>query len=351
MSKKTRVLIVDDSAMVRMILSKGLSQDPEIEVIGTAADPEIALRKLSQSKPDVMTLDVEMAKMDGVEFLRRLMPRFPIPVLMVSSLTERGGEITLDALDAGAVDFVTKPNIDIAYGLNEMLDDLRIKVKAVAKVDVSNYRKKCQQITKPIPRAAKVLAKSTDKVIAIGASTGGTEAIRQVITQFPASTPGVVIVQHMPPGFTQMFADRLNDQSEMEVREAQNGDRVLVGRALIAPGDFHMKVKRIGGEYRVVCAKGEKVNGHRPSVEVLFDSVAEHVGSNAVGVVLTGMGGDGGQALLRMRQAGARTLAQDEATSVVFGMPKVAYECGGAERLIPIHSMSKSVLGLLTRKD
>jgi len=349
--KKTRVLVVDDSAMVRMILSKGLSQDPEIEVIGTASDPEVALRKLFKVKPDVMTLDVEMPKMDGVEFLRRLMPRFPIPVLMVSALTERGGQITLDALDAGAVDFVTKPNIDIAYGLNEMLDDLRDKVKAVARVDVSSYRKKYQETIAPSSQTVKALAKSTDKVIAIGASTGGTEAIRQVVTQLPAATPGVVIVQHMPPGFTEMFAERLNEQSEMEVREARNGDRVIAGRVLIAPGDFHMIVKRLGGEYRVVCSKGEKVKGHRPSVEVLFDSVAEHVGANAIGVVLTGMGGDGGHALLRMRQAGARTLAQDEKTSVVFGMPKVAYECGGAERLVPIQMVAKSILGLLARND
>jgi two-component system, chemotaxis family, protein-glutamate methylesterase/glutaminase len=350
MNKKIRVLVVDDSALVRMILTKGLCLDPEIEVVGAASDPIIALQKIKELKPNVLTLDVEMPNMDGLEFLRRLMPRYPIPVLMVSALTQRGAKITLDALAAGAVDFVTKPSMNVADGLNEMLTELRSKVKEVSRANVG-YEKRSQcKAEAPLLMESSALAESTDKVIAIGASTGGTEAIRHVITRFPAATPGIVIVQHMPPGFTKMFADRLNEQCAMSVKEASNGDRVLQGRILIAPGDYHMSIVRSGGTYLVQCKKGEKVNGHCPSVEVLFDSVAQHVGSNAIGVMLTGMGHDGADAMLNMRKAGARTLAQNEESSVVFGMPKVAYERGGAERLVPLNSVAQSVLNLLAER-
>jgi two-component system chemotaxis response regulator CheB len=347
---KIRVLIVDDSALVRQILTKGLSKDPDIEVVDAAADPYIARDMIIKYNPDVMTLDVEMPRMDGVEFLRRLMPQKPMPAFMVSSLTQAGGKITLDALDAGAIDFVTKPASNIADGLTDMITDLQAKVKMAAKVNVA-ARVKSKKDSKPKPlQETAASAESTDKVIAIGASTGGTEAIRQVVTRFPASAPGVVIVQHMPPGFTKMFAERLNEQSEMTVKEAVTGDRAMQGSVLIAPGDYHMKVVRSGGMYRVDCKQSEKVNGHRPSVEVLFDSVAKHVGSNAVAAILTGMGGDGGKAMVQIRKAGGRTLAQDEDTSVVFGMPKVAYEVGGAERLVPIHNIAQTILNLLVRK-
>jgi two-component system chemotaxis response regulator CheB len=270
---------------------------------------------------------------------------------MVSSLTQRGKQITMDALEAGAVDFVAKPTTDIARGLNAMLMELRTKVKIASTVNVSHCKNKR---TPPSIRQTitngRALAESTDKVIAIGASTGGTEAIKKVITLFPATMPGVVIVQHMPAGFTKMFADRLNQLCAMEVREAASGDRVMPGCILIAPGEKHMKVVRSGGMYHVTCEPGEKVSGHCPSVDVLMYSVAQNVGSNAVGVMLTGMGSDGANGMLAMRKAQTRNLAQDEATSVVFGMPKVAFERGGAEKLVPIDQMASAIIGLLAEK-
>lgn len=351
MSRKIRVLIVDDSALVRQLLAKGLGMDPEIEVVGTASDPYVARDKIVQLKPDVMTLDVEMPRMDGVDFLRRLMPQYPIPVLMVSSLTQRGKQITLDALDAGAVDFVAKPSTDLARGLTSMLQDLRAKVKQTSRANVSHWKNKQAVRSAPASKASqRALAESTDKVIAIGASTGGTEAIRQMVTQFPVSMPGVVIVQHMPAGFTKMFADRLNQLCAMDVKEAENGDRVMPGRVLVSPGGLHMRVIRSGGIYKVQCETGENVSGHCPSVDVLMNSVAQHVGRNAIGVMLTGMGSDGAAGMLAMRQAGARNLAQDEATSVVFGMPKVAYERGGAERLLPLDRIAPAVIDLLSER-
>ena len=322
--------------------------DPAIEVVGTAADPYIARDRIVQLKPDVLTLDVEMPRMDGVEFLRRLMPQYPLPVLMVSALTQKGKQITLEALEAGAVDFVTKPSTDVARGLGEMIAELRAKVKDVSTANVSAWKHedKSKSPVRPVT-ATRSLAESTDKVIAIGASTGGTEALREVITAFPPDTPGVVIVQHMPAGFTKLFADRLNTQSQMEVKEAETGDRVMTGRVLIAPGDFHMQLFRSGGIYQVKCVKGETVCGHRPSVEVLFESVAKAAGANAIGVMLTGMGHDGADAMVQMRKAGARTLAQNEATSVVFGMPKEAYLRGGAEQLLPLDRIAGTVRLLL----
>ncbi|MCB2198164.1 chemotaxis response regulator protein-glutamate methylesterase [bacterium] len=349
---KVRVLIVDDSALVREILSRGLSSDPGIEVVGTASDPYVARDRIVQLKPDVLTLDVEMPKMDGVEFLRKLMPQYPLPVLMVSALTQRGKQITFEAMEAGAVDFVTKPSTDVARGLGVMISELRAKVKAVSKADVSHWKRERGAVSTPSKqqepvRKSHALAESTDKVIAIGASTGGTEAIRKVITALPGDTPGVVIVQHMPAGFTKMFAERLNEQSAMEIKEAQSGDRVMTGRVLIAPGDYHMELKRSGGIYQVHCRGGEKVCGHRPSVEVLFRSVAQYAAGNAIGVMLTGMGADGADGMVTMREAGARTMAQDEASSVVFGMPKEAYTRGGAEKLVPLDRMADELMRLL----
>jgi len=346
---KVRVLVVDDSALVREILSSGLNMDPQIEVVGTAQDPYVARDKIVQLKPDVLTLDVEMPRMDGVDFLRRLMPQHPLPVLMVSALTQRGKQITFEALEAGAVDFVTKPSTDVARGLNIMLQELREKVKAVAKVDVSHW-KRDKGNAEPVARlkSSRALAESTDKVIAIGASTGGTEAIRKVITRFPADTPGVVIVQHMPSGFTKMFADRLNTECAMEVMEASNGDRVLSGRILVAPGDYHMEIKRSGGIYQIKLNQKDKVCGHRPSVEVMMNSVAKEVGANAIGVMLTGMGHDGADAMKNMRDAGARTMAQNEESCIVFGMPKEAYLRGGAERLVPLTNIAEEVLKLFS---
>ncbi|TDI86200.1 MAG: chemotaxis response regulator protein-glutamate methylesterase [Caldithrix sp.] len=351
MTKKVRVLVVDDSAIVRGILSKGLELDPDIEVVGSASDPYFARDKIMKLRPDVLTLDVEMPKMDGVEFLRRLMPQYPLPTVMVSSLTERGKEITLQALEAGAVDFVTKPTTDIARGLNGMLDELRSKVKIASRANVSSWKNMQYKPAKTLSSRYSALAESTDKVIAIGASTGGTEAIRQILTQLPANVPGGVIVQHMPAGFTSIFAKSLNQQCAITVKEAEPGDRVMQGRFLIAPGSFHMTVKRSGGIYEVECNKNEKVCGHRPSVEILFQSVAKYVGKNAIGVILTGMGNDGADGLVSMREAGALTIAQDEATSVVFGMPKVAFERGGTDKLVPLHKVVSEVMSMLSEKN
>jgi len=344
----TRVLIVDDSALVREILTKGLSVDPDIQVVGTASDPYRARDLIISLKPDVLTLDVEMPRMDGLEFLRKLMPQYPIPVVMVSSLTASGSKITLDCLASGAIDFILKPSNGIQSGLSDMMEELREKVKMAASVDVSHWQRNRQVDVGAQREKMHSLARTTDKILAIGASTGGTEAIRQIISVLPAHTPGTVIVQHMPAGFTKMFAERLNSLSEMEVKEAESGDRVMTGHVLIAPGNFHMQLIRSGGMYRVICRDGGRVCGHRPSVDVLFRSVAKYAGQNAIGVMLTGMGHDGADAMVKMRQAGARTVAQDEASSIVFGMPKEAYLRGGAEFLSPLDRMPLVINEFLT---
>jgi two-component system, chemotaxis family, protein-glutamate methylesterase/glutaminase len=346
--KPVRVLIVDDSALVREILSQGLGADPGIEVVGTAGDPYQARDKIVALGPDVLTLDVEMPRMDGVEFLRRLMPQHPLPVVMVSSLTERGAQITLDAMEAGAVDFVAKPRADLARGLSLMMEELRSKVRAAAAANVRHLKKRVG-LPKNRPPLIRSLAEMTDKVIAIGASTGGTEAIRSVVTQLPANCPGIVIVQHMPAGFTRMFAERLKSLCAMDVKEAADGDRVVSGRILVAPGGYHLRIKRLGGEYIAQIRTGEPINGHCPSVEALFDSIAVNVGNNAVGLMLTGMGADGADALRRMRDAGARCFAQDQESSVVFGMPKEAFSRGGAERLVSLGEIPAVILAALSR--
>jgi two-component system chemotaxis response regulator CheB len=343
--KKIRVLVVDDSALVRQLLTQGLSQDPAIEVVGVAQDPYAARDRIVELRPDVVTLDVEMPRMDGVAFLQRLMPQYPLPVVMVSALTQRGKQVTLDALEAGAVDFVSKPTANIASGLGGMMMELRTKIKIAFTVDVSRLKNgQAYHRTKAAMVDCGSLAESTDKIIAIGASTGGTEAIKKVIARFPSSMPGVIIVQHMPAGFTRMFAERLNKICAMQVKEAESGDRLMPGRVLVAPGQKQLRVVRSGGQYRVTCEEGEKVSGHCPSVDVMMHSVAKNVGANAVGIILTGMGSDGASGMLAMRKAGARNLAQDKASSVVFGMPKVAYEKGGAEQLVPLEEIADRVV-------
>ncbi len=346
--KAIRVLVVDDSALVRTIIADGLNADPMIEVVGTAADPYAARDKIVELNPDVMTLDVEMPKMDGLEFLRKLMYQYPIPVVMVSALTERGKRITIEALEAGAVDFVSKPKADVVRGLETMMQELRTKVKLASTANVSHWKNKRSQVPAAIIAPPKALAETTDKIIVIGASAGGTEAIKEVITRFPPQTPGVVIVQHMPAGFTRLFAERLNSLSQMSVKEAEDGDRILPGQILIAPGGYQMQVARSGGFYRVKVASGENVCGHCPSVEVLMQSAASAAGANAVGVILTGMGSDGAQGLKAMRDAGARTIAQDEASCVVFGMPKVAINAGGVEFICDLQAIAGKVLNLLS---
>lgn len=346
MNKPIRVLVVDDSALVRTILKEGLDADPDIEVVGTAGDPYQARDKILALHPDVMTLDVEMPRMDGVEFLRRLMPQYPLPVIMVSVLTESGKQVTMDALEAGAVDIVCKPKADVARGLKTMMAELRLKVRAASMAKVQVRKRGAGEPARgPITRS---LAESTDKVVAIGASTGGTEAIREIVTRLPAVFPGIVIVQHMPAGFTRTFAMRLDSLCAMSVKEAEDGDRIMPGRILIAPGGMHLQVRRLGGLYKAVVEEGRPINGHCPSVEALFDSVAVHVGANAVGVMLTGMGADGADAMRRMREAGARCFAQDEASSVVFGMPREAHVRGGAERLVPLSQIADILVEAFT---
>lgn len=348
--KRIRVLIVDDSALVRDILSKGLSADPGIEVVGTAPDVYVARNLIVELRPDVLTLDIEMPRMDGIEFLKRLMPQYPIPVVVVSSLTQRGKEITMQALEAGAVDFVPKPATDVARGLNDMMLELRTKIKISSNANVAHWKnKRFENLDKHKSITTKALAESTDKVIAIGASTGGTEAIKKVISDLPPATPGIVIVQHMPAGFTKTFAERLNESAMMQVKEAENGDRVVTGRILIAPGDFHMKVLRKGGHYVIELNQQEKVSGHRPSVDVLFGSVATSVGSNAYGVILTGMGADGAVGLKAMKDAGAKTIGQDEYSCVVYGMPKVAMEMGGVEKQLRLDRISTELINLVNK--
>ena len=349
MTRPIRVLVVDDSALVRQALSKGLSLDPLIKVVGTASDPYAARDQIMKLDPDVLTLDIEMPHMNGVEFLRKLMPQYPLPVVMVSALTERGKQITLDALEAGAVDFVTKPKATTPGGLSEMLLELAAKLKIAATVDVKHRRQQPKLSGFPRKERAPIATCSDKCLIAIGASTGGTEALRMVLSMLPADCPGILVVQHMPPGFTKLFAERLNSICEMEVKEAETGDSVQAGRVLIAPGDRHMSILERSGKYEVVCAGGPAVCGHCPSVEVLFNSVAQHVGARAIGIMLTGMGCDGADAMLAMRKAGAETLAQDEQTSTVFGMPKEAFKRGGAASLVPLEHIAATVLTLLHR--
>ncbi len=345
MGVKIRTLIIDDSALARDLLKKGLSADPDIEVVGTAQDPFVGRDKIVYKKPDVITLDIEMPRMDGLDFLRRLMPQYPLPVIIVSALAAPGARATLEALQLGAVDFVLKPSSKLGTGLPEMLTELRAKIKMAAAVDVSNW-KQGQAVRSPT-RRSKVLVGSSDKVVAIGASTGGTVALRHMINEFPTDMPGTVVVQHMPPTFTQLFAESMDNTAQVLVKEAADNDRVLTGTVLIAPGGRQLRVRRSGGDYRVSLGDGNKVNGHAPSVDTLFESIADQVGSNAVGVMLTGMGRDGAEAMLQMRMAGARTLAQDEQSSVVFGMPREAYVNGGAERLVNINDMTREVVKLL----
>lgn len=343
---KTRVLIVDDSALVRKVLTEVLDSDPMIEVVGAASDPHMARSQIKELNPDVLTLDVEMPRMDGITFLSNLMRLRPMPVVMVSSLTEPGADVTLSALELGAIDFVTKPKVDVAHGLDEYADELVAKVKMAARAR---------------PRAAKgpsgkgraragVMAKvkATDTLLAIGASTGGTEAIREVLEQLPPNGPPTVITQHIPQAFSGPFAKRLDKASPMRVAEARDGQQILPGHAYVAPGDQHLRVWRDGARYVCRLHDDDPVNRHRPSVDVLFDSVASRIGVNAIGILLTGMGNDGAEGLLRMREAGAATIAQDEATSVVWGMPGEAVKLGAAQDVLPLAQVAARVVNLLS---
>lgn len=337
------VLIVDDSAVVRQIFNQELSKDPEIEVVGVAPDPYVARDMILETKPHVVTLDVEMPRMDGVTFLRKLMQHFPLPVIIVSSLTAKGGSLALNAMAAGAVDVMCKPGA--AYSVGDMAQELVEKIKIASVIDIKKKARLAQLASAPASLPA--LARTTNKVLAIGASTGGTVALEAVLSVLPGNLPGTVVTQHMPEVFTRTFAERLHSLSKVDVKEAENGDSVVPGTVLIAPGNKHMLLQRSGARYVVNVKDGPRVNRHRPSVDVMFNSVAQTAGSNAVGVILTGMGNDGAAGLLKMKEAGAATVAQDEATSVVFGMPRVAIECGAADKGVPLPNIPNQILTLL----
>lgn len=338
--KPIRVLIVDDSAVVRQILSRDLAKDPLIHIVGTAPDPYVARDKIVELKPDVITLDVEMPRMDGITFLRTLMKHFPIPTIVCSSLTAEGSRTAIDAMNAGAVDVVCKPNG--MYSIDNMAGDLIARIKEASRSKVQVMASAPTHVAPP-PLA---MSETTNKIFAIGASTGGVQALTEVLTRFPSNAPGTVIVQHMPPKFTGSFAERLNKECKVEVREAQNGDRVFPGRVLIAPGGWHMVLRRSGAEYKVEIVDGPPVHHQKPAVEVLFNSVARYAGANAVGAILTGMGADGASGLLNMRKAGARTIAQDEASCVVFGMPMEAIKINAAEKVVPLSQVTQTMIAL-----
>ena len=345
--KKIRVLIVDDSALIRKVLTEIINAQHDMEAIGAAPDPLVARAMIRELNPDVLTLDVEMPKMDGLDFLEKLMRLRPMPVVMVSTLTERGSEVTFRALELGAVDFVAKPKLDIATGMkdygNEIADKIRAAVAARLKrhVPVSVVPKHSADVV--LPAIANRVA-STEKLIIVGASTGGTEAIKDFLICLPPDCPGILVTQHMPEAFTKSFADRLNGLCRISVKEAQNGERVLPGHAYVAPGHSHLLLKRSGANYMTELSQAEPVNRHRPSVDVLFRSAANYAGKNAIGVILTGMGKDGAAGMLEMKHAGAYNYAQDEATCVVFGMPKEAITLGGVDEVVPLQDMAKRVL-------
>lgn len=343
---KIKVLCVDDSALIRSLMTEIINSQPDMEVVGTAPDPLVARDLIKRLNPDVLTLDVEMPRMDGLDFLERLMRLRPMPVLMVSSLTERGSEITMRALELGAVDFVTKPRLGIRDGLIEYTDTIADKLRAAARARVRAAAQPAPAAGAPAPMLRSPLL-STEKLIIVGASTGGTEAIKEFLMPLPPDSPAVMIVQHMPAGFTRSFAQRLDGLCRITVKEAEHGERVLPGHAYIAPGDSHLRLARSGANYVAHLSQEAPVNRHRPSVDVLFDSAAEHGGKNVIGVILTGMGRDGARGMLRMRDAGAYNLAQDEHTCIVFGMPKEAIATGGVHEIVPLPAMTQRVMARL----
>ena len=339
--RQIRVLVVEDSLLFRELLVKSLNADPGITVVATARDPYEARDAIIEHRPDVMTLDIELPRMDGIEFLRRLMPQYPLPVVVISSLSNK----VFEAMNAGAVEFVAKPaNANRAQLEAFMKTDLAVKIKIASIAKVGGWKKQALEMP------GEPLSGNKDNIVAIGASTGGTEAIATVLKEFDTDIPGVVVVQHMPPGFTEMYANRLNEQCRVRVKEARTGDVVVPGQVLIAPGgDAHMKIMKKDGAYQVVIRQGPKVNGHCPSVDVLFESVAAVAKDKALGIILTGMGGDGAKGLLAMRNAGARTIGQDESTCIVYGMPKVAYDIGAVEYQEKLPDIAKRTYGILSK--
>jgi len=347
-----KVLVVDDSAIVRKIFTEQLSREPGIKVVGTAPDPYVARDKIVKIKPDVLTLDIEMPRMDGITFLKKLMRYHPMPVIIVSSLTPKGGRLALEAIESGAVDVLCKPGA--AYSVGDMGRQLADKIRAASIARVRRPSpERSEKIIKTVPTITPLkfqkrsLQETTNKVIAIGASTGGTEALKNVLMRFTPTVPGTVIVQHMPPKFTTAFAERLNELCDISVKEAEDGDAVQTGRALIAPGNFHMELKRSGARYFVETNKGPMVHHQRPAVDNLFFSVAEYAGANSIGVILTGMGADGAEGLLAMRQSGAKTIGQDEESCVVYGMPKEAAKVGAVEKVSTLNNIAQEIINCL----
>jgi two-component system, chemotaxis family, protein-glutamate methylesterase/glutaminase len=349
--KKIKTLIVDDSAVVRQVLSEVLNSDPEIQVVATASDPIFAIEKMRVNWPDVIVLDIEMPRMDGISFLKKIMAEHPTPVVICSTLTEKGAETTMQALAAGAVSIVTKPRMGLKRFLEDASSDI---VSAVKAAGLANVRRMMPSAGKVAPKlgadailpnvTGKAMAQTTERIVAIGTSTGGTQALEGLLSALPRVCPGIIIVQHMPEKFTEAFANRLNKICRLEVKEASNNDRVLPGRALIAPGGKHMVLRRSGAQYFVEVLNGPLVNRHRPSVDVLFRSVAKVAGKNALGIIMTGMGDDGALGLLEMHSSGAKTIAQDEATSVVFGMPKEAIKLGAADKILALNDIPREIV-------
>jgi two-component system chemotaxis response regulator CheB len=347
MSVPIKVLIVDDSALMRDLLTRILSSDPQIQVIGSASDPFVAREKIKELNPDVLTLDIEMPRMDGLTFLEKLMRGHPMPVVMISSLTDKGADTTLRALSLGAIDYVSKPKLDVSNGTIGLAEEIIAKVKCAAHAKVRGP-------SAPEPGGPSTPAKpyhfsATHKVVAIGSSTGGTEALKEVLSRLPADFPGIVIVQHMPEAYTKSFAERLDSLCKIKVREAKDGDRILPGHALLAPGGHQMAVVRRGTEYAVRVYRGERVNLHLPSVDVLFSSCARQLGKNAIGVMLTGMGADGARGMLEMKEADAFNIAQNEATCVVFGMPKEAIQRGAVNEVVALKKIPDALMERLGR--
>ncbi len=351
-NRKIRVLVVDDSASVRQTLCAIIDAAPDMEVMATAGDPFIAAQRIHEEIPDVIVLDVEMPRMDGITFLRKIMIQRPIPTVLCSTLLEAGSETLLEALDAGAVDVILKPRVDTKQFLNESQVRIWDSIRAAAMVTFRGSRvatshavqkKLTADVIMPPPAATRAMTRTTDQVVCIGASTGGTESLREVLTALAPNSPGIVIVQHMPERFTAAFAQRLNGLCQVDVKEAEDGDQVIAGRVLIAPGNRHMLLQRSGARYHVAIKDGPLVSRHRPSVDVLFRSAAQYAGANALGVIMTGMGDDGARGLLEMKRAGATTLAQNEETCVVFGMPKEAIALGAADRIVPLSAIPAEI--------
>lgn len=340
-----KVLVVDDSALIRSLLSEIIKQTPDMELVGAASDAFIAKDMVMQLKPDVITLDIEMPKVDGLTFLDKLMKARPTPVIMISTLTEKGADVTIRSLELGAIDFIAKPKLDVANGISKYQKEIVDKIRVAAK---AKPRAKARTIS-PV-QAIPIKYSGTETIVGIGASTGGTEAIRQVLEQLSPAFPATVITQHMPPNFTKTFAERLNGLCQMSVHEAKNGERILPGNAYIAPGDKHMQIVRSGADYRIRLDDGPLVSGHKPAVDVMFDSLAKVVGKNVVATILTGMGKDGAKGLLALRDAGAITMAQDEASCIVYGMPKAAVDLGATKHIIPLDKMSKALTKAVEQK-